>query len=193
MDIEKHSQEEIEKALELETKLREEGSNTEIQIQEKVEEVIEPKKEEEEEFDKSIETKKPKPKKARTEKQIAAFEKARKTRAENIAKKKAEKEANKPPRGRPKKQPEPEPESSEEEIEEEIVYKKKPKKKVKAKKKVQKVVYLSDDSEESEGEEFDKTIQTIKKKQPVYKEPEPVYQEPVYRPPTSMTQFYNFV
>ena len=181
MDIEKSSQEDIEKALELETKLREEGSNTELKIQEKIKEVVE-KEEEEEVLDTVIETKKPKPKKARTEKQIAAFEKARKTRAENIAKKKQEKEANKPPRGRPKKQPEPETESSEEEVEEEIVYKK-----------VQKVVYLGDDSEESEGEEFDKTIQTVKKKQPVYKEPEPVYQEPVYRQPTSMSQFYNFV
>jgi len=69
-----------------------------------------------------------KPKRQRSEKQKAAFEKARAKRAENIARKKAEKEANKKPIGRPKKpKPKPEPESSSSE-EEEFIYKKKPKK-----------------------------------------------------------------
>ena len=57
--------------------------------------------EEEDILDKSIQS--GKPKKERTEKQKLAFEKARKTRAENVLKRAEDKKINKKPVGRPKK------------------------------------------------------------------------------------------
>ena len=154
--------------------------NTE-EITETIEEIPKINLDEDEDIlDKSIQS--GKPKKERTEKQKLAFEKARKTRAENVLKRAEEKKNNSKPVGRPKKAKEPidtglkipnpsaeepiqEPikEPIEEPIielsseeEQEIIYKKKPKAKkvVKKKKKpVKKVIYVSDDSSsESESE-----------------------------------------
>ena len=135
---------------------------------------LEIKDEEEDILDKSIQS--GKPKKERTEKQKLAFEKARKTRAENVKKRAEEKKKNSKPVGRPKKQKEEinpdeniinqelEKEYTEENISEtesepepEIIYKKKPKQKkkkvVKKKKKPKKkVIYISDNSSSSETE-----------------------------------------
>lgn len=173
---------------ELEPKLKEMAiAETKPQVEMKVEET--------EELTAELETKKPKVKRERTEKQKAVFEKARLARAANVAKRKAEKEASKKPRGRPKKpEPEPEPEpvypSSEDEtvIEEEIEYRKKPKAKPKVTKKVKKIVYVSDDSDEesSDDEEFYNQLQR-KYKTPVY-QPEPQQ----YQPPATMNNFYRF-
>jgi hypothetical protein len=146
----------------------------------------------EEVIDKSIQS--GKPKRERTEKQKIAFEKARKTRAENVKKRAEDKKNNKKPVGRPKKEQEILTESdaiekvqelvengemevdvpeSESEPEPEIVYKKKPKqikKKVvkKKKKPKKKVVYISDSesSSESESESDEEVIvkQITKKK-----------------------------
>ena len=77
--------------------------------------------EEVEELTGDLEAKK-KPKRERTEKQKAVFEKARLARAANVAKRKEEKEASKKPRGRPKKEPEPEPQSEEEPSDTEETY-----------------------------------------------------------------------
>ena len=98
---------------------------------------------------------------------------------------------NKPTSLIPKKQPEPEEisESSETEEEEEIIYKKKPKPKKKKVKKVQKVVYVSDDSSDTDDEEF---IQQIQRKKEIPR-PKTPPQQPLYKHPTSMSQFYNFV
>ena len=156
----------------------------------------------EEVLDTVLETKKPK--KERTEKQKAAFERARKTRAANIARNKATKEANKKPLGRPKKVKKPEPESSSSsedsssEEEPEIVFKKKPKVVKKVKQRKQKVVYITDDSSESESDdEIVQQIQRPKKGRPVkatYQEDEySDSEEYTYSAPTSMSQFYNFV
>lgn len=141
---------------------------------------LEIKDEDEDILDKSIQS--GKPKKERTEKQKLAFEKARKTRAENVKKRAEEKKKNSKPVGRPKKQKQeinPLPKvkdiinqelekeyteennnivsESESDPEPEIIYKKKPKQKkkkvVKKKKKPKKkVVYISDDSSSSESE-----------------------------------------
>ena len=164
---------------------------------------VEIKVEEVEELTGELESKKPKVKRERTEKQKAVFEKARLARAANVAKRKAEKEASKKPRGRPKKEPEPEPEPEpelEEEVsdtetvvEEEIEYRKKPKKQFKPTKKVKKIVYISDDSDDSDSsddEEFIAQIQRLrgKVKQQPYQAPQQQYQAA----PTTMSNFYNF-
>lgn len=173
---------------ELEPKLREMAiAETKPPVEMKIEET--------EELTGELESKKPKVKRERTEKQKAVFEKARLKRQENIAKRKAEKEATKKPRGRPPKEPEPEPPlepSSEDEtiIEEEIEYRKKPKAKPKATKKVKKVVYISDDSDEdSSDEEFYNQLQK-KYSKPVQQAYQPEPQ--VYQTPTSMNNFYRF-
>jgi hypothetical protein len=174
---------------------------------------LEIKDEDEDILDKSIQS--GKPKKERTEKQKLAFEKARKTRAENVKKRAEDKKINKKPVGRPKKEQEILTESeacekianlveeSESESEPEIVYKKKPKqikKKVikKKKKPKKKVVYISDDSSSSESEsESDDEILvkqiTKKKNRKVYYQDEPDYQEIQYNnyKPPSITDFYK--
>jgi len=178
---------------ELEPQLRELAiSETKPSVEIKVEEV--------EELTGELESKKPKVKRERTEKQKAVFEKARLARAANVAQRKAEKEASKKPRGRPKKEPQPEPEPEPEEevsdtetvVEEEIEYRKKPKKQFKPTKKVKKIVYISDDSDDSDSsddEEFIAQIQRLrgKVKQQPYQAPQQQYQAP-----TTMSNFYNF-
>jgi len=160
----------------------------------------------EEVIDKSIQS--GKQKKPRTEKQIEAFEKARKTRAENVKKRAEDKKINTKPVGRPKKVELVPPvledqnqlhysnnivESSEEE---EIVYKKKPKSKPKkiVKKKKKKVVYVSESSsseeESSSSEEEEVIVKQLtkpKKSKSVYYEEEQQYS---YKPP-SLTDFYR--
>ena len=143
--------------------------------------------------DKSIQS--GKKKKPRTEKQIEAFEKARKTRAENVKKRAEDKKINTKPVGRPKKVELDPPvledqnqlhysnnivESSEEE---EIVYKKK-----------KKVVYVSESSsseeESSSSEEEEVIVKQLtkpKKSKSVYYEEEQQYS---YKPP-SLTDFYR--
>tara|TARA_R110002012_G_scaffold4047_3_gene18735 strand:- start:105 stop:695 length:591 start_codon:yes stop_codon:yes gene_type:complete len=178
---------------ELESQLKELAiSEAEPSVEIKVEEV--------EELTGELESKKPKVKRERTEKQKAVFEKARLARAANVAKRKAEKEASKKPRGRPKKEPEPEPEPELEEevsdtetvVEEEIEYRKKPKKQFKPTKKVKKIVYISDDSDDSESsddEEFIAQIQRLRGKKPQQQYQVPQQQ---YQAPTTMSNFYNF-
>jgi hypothetical protein len=167
---------------------------------------------EEEILDKSIQS--GKPKKQRTQKQIEAFEKARKTRAENVKKRKEDKKNNTKPVGRPKKKEpeiiedneakeiieEPEIESDSDYEEEKIVYKKKPKVKVKAKKKKpikKKVVYISESeseseiSSESEEEEIVKTILKKKKKKVQYYDPQDYEEEQYVYKPMSLTDFYK--
>ena len=156
-----------------------------------------------EEIDKEIQKK---PKKKRTEKQIQAFELARKKRAENIEARKKEKEANTKPVGRPKKvkkkpEPEPEPELApvkrpevedviqEEEEEEEIIeYRKKPKKK----KPKKKIVYVSSSSEEEEEEElFEDEVIVKELQKPKLVRQQAYTEQEQYRAPTSITDFYK--
>tara|TARA_R100001015_G_C4634648_1_gene201613 strand:- start:572 stop:1192 length:621 start_codon:yes stop_codon:yes gene_type:complete len=150
-----------------------------------------------EEIDKEIQKK---PKKKRTEKQIQAFELARKKRAENIAARKKLKEENTKPVGRPKKvkQPEPEPEPElapvrkpnvedviQEEEEEIIEYRKKPKKK----KPKKKIVYVSSSSEEESEEEYEEEV-IVKEIQKPKLARQTTYQQE-YRQPTSIRDFYK--
>jgi len=153
-------------------------------------------------IDKSIQS--GKPKKVRTQKQIEAFDKARKTRAENVKKRAEEKKINTKPVGRPKKKEivvkpaeeivEPIDESSS--SEEEIIYKKKPKKVTKKKRKPKKkIVYISESSSseeetsssEEEEEVIVKQLTKPKKSKKVYYEEEQQYS---YKAP-SLTDFYR--
>lgn len=168
----------------------------------------------EEELDKNIQS--GKPKKVRTQKQIEAFEKARKTRAENVKKRAEQKKINTQPVGRPKKKIEEKIEEHKEvEIcnieenlssseEEEIIYKKKPtKSKPKSKKKKKpikkKIVYISSSSSSSDNETDDeseeevvKTILKRKKKKVQYYDDDD--DDEYYSNKTmSLTDFYKIV
>ena len=134
---------------------------------------------EEENLDKSIQS--GKPKKQRTQKQIEAFEKARKTRAENVKKRKEDKKNNTKPVGRPKKK-EPEILTESEAIEkvEELV------------EKGEMVVEENTESEsESEEEQIVKTILKKKKKKVQYYDPEDYEEEQIVYKPMSLTDFYK--
>lgn len=169
----------------------------------------------EEELDKNIQS--GKPKKVRTQKQIEAFEKARKTRAENVKKRAEQKKINTQPVGRPKKKIEEKIEEHKEveicnieenlsssEEEEEIIYKKKPtKSKPKSKKNKKpikkKIVYISSSSSSSDNETDDeseeevvKTILKRKKKKVQYYDDDD--DDEYYSNKTmSLTDFYKIV
>jgi len=153
-----------------------------------------------------------KPKKVRSAKQKAVFERARQVREDNIVKRKMEKENLKIRKKEAKKK-------AVEEVEEEVKRKKQPKRKVKKQvvyeesssseeeepevvvvrrrkktkpKRKPKVVYQDESSEEDSGEELQITrnIQKPKKQVQEYEE-EPTYEEDLGRP-IMMTDFYQF-
>ena len=132
----------------------------ESHITENISEVAQPETEEVEETNKLEKAPEPgaKPKRARSQKQIESFERARKALAEKQARQKEEREKSKRPVGRPKKgteKPKPrvvfqEPSDSSE-SEPEIIHVKNKKKKRKQKKPAR-VIYVSDSSDSSDSD-----------------------------------------